>query len=97
MTNKDHLAPNTPALRQAILDYIRQYTARHNTVPSYRQIMAAVGLSAASALHYHLNVLQREGYITHEEGAVRALTVVRKTYRTADMPRRRQTVLIRTY
>jgi repressor LexA len=46
-----------------ILDYIAATLRARGYPPSVREIMRAVGLASPSAVHHHLQILEREGYL----------------------------------
>src|SRR5260221_11104693 len=50
-----------------ILDFIAATLRTRGYPPSVREIARAVGLASTSAVHHHLQILEREGYL--ERGA----------------------------
>ena len=56
-----------------ILDYIRYVTKVRNYPPSVREIGEAVGLSASSTVHNHLNQLERRGLIKRDPSKSRTV------------------------
>ena len=50
-----------------ILDFIAATLRTRGFPPSVREIARAVGLASTSAVHHHLQILEREGYL--ERGA----------------------------
>ena len=56
-----------------ILDYIAATLRARGYPPSVREIMTAVGLASTSAVHHHLQMLVREGYLERGEGQSRAI------------------------
>lgn len=63
-----------------ILDFIREYTAEHGVSPTYREIMAGLGLSSVSAVAEHIDNLVEKGAIIKTPGVARALEIVDITY-----------------
>ena len=55
------------ARKQRIIEYIATTVRARGYPPSVREIAVAVGLASTSAVHHHLEALEREGYI--ERGA----------------------------
>ena len=53
-----------------ILDYIAATLRARGYPPSVREIARAVGLASTSAVHHHLQILEREGYLERGRGAV---------------------------
>jgi repressor LexA len=56
-----------------ILDYIAATLRARGFPPSVREIAKAVGLASTSAVHHHLQILQREGYLERGESEARAI------------------------
>lgn len=56
-----------------ILDYIAATLRARGFPPSVREIRDAVGLSSTSAVHHHLQALEREGYLERGEAQSRAI------------------------
>jgi repressor LexA len=54
--------------KQKILDYIAATLRARGFPPSVREIARAVGLSSPSAVHHHLQILEREGYLERTKG-----------------------------
>lgn len=61
--------------QQAVLQAIRELTARHGYPPTLREIGSVVGLASASSVHHHVRILEQEGFVTRARGRprVRAL------------------------
>jgi repressor LexA len=56
-----------------ILDYIAATLRARGYPPSVREIARAVGLASTSAVHHHLQILEREGYL--ERGATQSRAI----------------------
>lgn len=56
-----------------ILDYIAATLRARGYPPSVREIARAVGLASTSAVHHHLQMLEREGYLERGESQSRAI------------------------
>ena len=63
-----------------IIDFIKDFTAREGESPSYREIMAALGLSSVSAVAEHIDNLVKKGVLKKTPGAARSLEVVDLSY-----------------
>lgn len=63
-----------------IVDFINNYTAEHGVSPTYREIMAGLGLSSVSAVAEHIDNLVNKGVIIKSPGAARSLEVIDITY-----------------
>ena len=59
-----------------IIDFIRDYSSREGGSPSYREIMAALGLSSVSAVAEHIDNLVAKGALRKVPGEARSLEVV---------------------
>ncbi len=69
-----------PRERQ-ILEYITQFIQRTGYAPTLREIGAAVGLSAVSTIHEHLEILRGKGFIKRLDGTSRGIEIVEGTFR----------------
>lgn len=63
-----------------IIDFIKDFTARQGESPTYREIMAALGLSSVSAVAEHIDNLVTKGALKKVPGAARSLEVVDLNY-----------------
>ncbi|MBQ1507700.1 MAG: transcriptional repressor LexA [Ruminococcus sp.] len=61
--------------QQKILGFIKERSAE-NRIPSIREICDEIGLSSTSTVHYHLNALEKKGFITREPGLNRCIKIV---------------------
>jgi repressor LexA len=59
--------------KQRILDHIAATLRARGYPPSVREIAQAVGLASTSAVHHHLEALERDGYL--ERGAARSRAI----------------------
>jgi repressor LexA len=64
----------TPRRRQ-ILDFIRESTERRGCPPSLREIADAVGLRSVSAVSYHLDILEKAGYLDRDPRSPRTVVM----------------------
>lgn len=62
--------------QKEILSYIHDEVSSRGFPPSVREIGSAVGLKSPSTVHYHLNALERAGYIERDNGKTRAISIV---------------------
>jgi len=63
-----------------IIDFIKDYSAREGNSPSYREIMAALGLNSVSAVAEHIDNLVAKGALRKIPGEARSLEVVDLSY-----------------
>lgn len=64
----------------AVYDFIREFIEDKGYSPSYRDIMAGLGLSSVSAVAEHVDNLVRLGALRKAPGAARSLEVVDTSY-----------------
>ena len=61
------------ARKQKIIDFIAATVRERGYAPSVREIAAAVDLASTSAVHHHLQALERDGYLVRGATQSRAL------------------------
>lgn len=61
-----------------MLDVIRNFMARHNYAPSYREMMAAMGIRSPATTFGHVQRLQNKGYIKMGKGKIRSIELTEK-------------------
>ena len=61
--------------QKEVLDFIREYTAKYEYAPSLEEIKKHFKLASVSTAHYHINKLQKEGYLNKESNQPRAISV----------------------
>ena len=66
--------------QKQIIDFISEFTRENNYSPSYREIMAGLGLSSVSAVAEHVENLVEKGALRKTPGAARSLEVVDLSY-----------------
>jgi repressor LexA len=67
------LTKHDAARKQRIIEYIGSTVRARGYPPSVREIAVAVGLASTSAVHHHLEALEREGYLERGAAHSRAL------------------------
>lgn len=55
-------------MRDKILRFIAEYILENKWAPSYREIMASVGLKSTSTVMHHIHSLERDGMILFGNG-----------------------------
>lgn len=60
------------------LDRIRDFLARHNYAPSYRDIMHMMGIKSPATAFSHVQSLREKGYLSVRDGAIRSLELTEK-------------------
>ena len=67
---------NLSERQQAILDFIRDFSARSKYPPTIREIGRSVGITSTSVVNYNLNILEQKGYIERDREKSRGLKLV---------------------
>src|ERR1044071_5960818 len=70
---EDQVTKHDADRKVRILDYIAATLRSRGFPPSVREIAKAVGLASTSAVHHHLLILEREGYL--ERGAAQSRAI----------------------
>ena len=60
----------------AVLEFLEDFTEREGYSPSYREIMAGLGLSSVSAVAEHIDNLVEKGVLRKVPGAARSLEIL---------------------
>ncbi len=60
----------------ALLDFLQDFTEENGYSPSYREIMAGLGLSSVSAVAEHIDNLVAKGVLRKVPGAARSLEIL---------------------
>jgi repressor LexA len=67
---------NLSERQQAILDFIREFSARSKYPPTIREIGRSVGITSTSVVNYNLNILEQKGLIERDREKSRGLKLV---------------------
>jgi repressor LexA len=62
--------------QRQILNFIADFTDERGYPPSVRDIVTGCGISSTSVAQYHINVLQRRGYIRRDPDVCRSIALV---------------------
>ena len=60
----------------AVLNYLQDFTEERGYSPSYREMMAGLGLSSVSAVAEHVENLVEKGVLKKVPGAARSLEIL---------------------
>ena len=74
------------ARKQKIIEFIAVTVRDRGYPPSVREIAAAVDLASTSAVHHHLQALEREGYLERGASHSRALRLTPQAALRAGLP-----------
>jgi repressor LexA len=73
------MAPSPLTKKQSeALDAIREFIAKHNYAPSYREVMRAMGIKSPATAYNHVQALRGKGYLTLKSGQMRSVTLTEK-------------------
>jgi repressor LexA len=64
--------------RKQILDFIASFIQEKDYAPAVRDITKGCGISSSSVTQYHLNVLEREGYIHRDPEVSRSIGLLKR-------------------
>jgi len=64
--------------QQQILNFIRQFVAEKHYAPTYEEIRVGCSLSSKSLVNYHLDGLERGGYITRRPASPRCIVLTKQ-------------------
>jgi len=64
---------HTPKSRLRILNFIRVFLQEKGYAPTVRDIVRGCGISTSSVVQYHLNMLEKEGYIRRDPQVFRSI------------------------
>ena len=62
--------------QQAVLDFLQDFMDENGYTPSYREIMAGLGLNSVSAVAEHIDTLVDKGVLMKNPGEARSLTIL---------------------
>jgi len=64
--------------QKRIVDFIASFIEERDYPPSVRDVVKGCGISSSSVAQYHLNVLERKGYIRRDPEISRSIGLVKK-------------------
>lgn len=59
--------------RKEVLDFTKMYLEKNGYAPSLQEIQKKFKLASVSTAHFHISKLQKEGYITKQNGKARSI------------------------
>lgn len=66
--------------QRQIVDFIAQYIQKHGYAPTLKEIAVSLGVSSLATVHEHLQALERKNVIRKQEGAVRGIELIDRTF-----------------
>lgn len=69
--------------QRQIVDFIAQYIQKNSYSPTLKEIADAIGVSSLATVHEHLQTLERKKVIRKQDGKVRSIELVDKTFLTS--------------
>ncbi len=67
--------------QKQIVDFIADFLEENNYSPTYREIMAGLGLSSVSAVAEHIDNLVEKGVLKKNPNTARSLEVILETHK----------------
>jgi len=61
--------------QKRIIDFIEQFIEKYNYAPSVREVAKGCNIASSTVAQYHLNVLEREGYISRSRKVPRSISL----------------------
>ena len=65
-------------VRTRIIDFIEKFIEKHDYPPSVRDIANGCGIASSTVAQYHLNILEREGYISRGRKVSRSISLLKR-------------------
>ena len=66
--------------RQSVtLNFVREFLAKHNYAPSYRDIMRGTGIHSPATAYAHVQALKDKGYLRLTDGQMRSVELTEKS------------------
>ena len=72
--------------QERMIQFIREFRARHGYPPTVREIGKAVGLTSSSTVHAHLANLEKIGMLRRDPTKPRAIEMIKETARKVIAP-----------
>lgn len=66
--------------QRQIVDFIAQYIQKNSYSPTLKEIAEAIGVSSLATVHEHLQTLERKKVIRKQDGKVRSIELVDRTF-----------------
>ncbi|MEW6142020.1 MAG: transcriptional repressor LexA [Chloroflexota bacterium] len=64
--------------RGRVMSFIQRFVDEHGYTPTVREIVKGLGISSTSVVQYHLNVLEREGFIRRDREVFRSIQLAKR-------------------
>lgn len=77
---------NISNIQQKIFEYVKNVIEQRGVAPSVREIGQAVGLSSTSSVQYHINALEKAGYIQRDANLKRTLRLADSMPKATHIP-----------
>ena len=68
--------PVLTRLQRKVLSRLGSYIREHGYAPSYRELMRLCDLSNVHSVSFHLDALQRKGYVTRTPRVSKSIKIV---------------------
>lgn len=73
-------------IQRRIIDFVGDFIERYNYAPSVRDVAGGCEIASATVAQYHLNVLEREGYINRGRKVPRSISLLKGQSGFATVP-----------
>jgi len=73
-------------IRKQIIDFIEKFIEEYNYSPSVRDVASGCSIASSTVAQYHLNVLEREGYISRGRKVSRSISLLKGRADFATIP-----------
>lgn len=67
------------ARQEAVLSFVREFSAKHGYPPTVRETCTGTGLSSPSSVKYHFDALEKKGYLTRDPRRPRTLMLTEES------------------
>lgn len=74
------MPPTLYKRQRQIVDYLAQYIQKNGYSPTLQEIAKALNVSSLATVHEHLQALQRKKVIKKQDGAVRGIELIDRTF-----------------
>ena len=73
-------------IQKKIVDFIERFIEKYNYSPSVRDVAGGCGIASSTVAQYHLNILEREGYISRGRKISRSIALLKGKADFATIP-----------
>ena len=74
------------SVQKRIIDFIEEFIEKHDYSPSVRDVARGCGIASSTVAQYHLNFLEREGYISRDRKVSRSISLPKRQFDFTTVP-----------